>query len=229
MKFNCSIVDDLLPLYVENICSEDSKAALEEHLQECASCREKLDRMKNSSIISNVEKKESQIQIIDFAKKIKHHRLKVGILAVLICVISACVLSLCLLTVKDMHAQANPIIHEIEDGVYNLTVNDLETTAKDAEQYIFYTNTTEITVKLQCKENFSGTVMLWNAAYDADCIQVANIKNGEVSCTFTNLSASQRYKITCDGLDDAIIMIHDNRKISFWYSLRNVLSDILGR
>ena len=33
MKLNCNIVDDLLPLYLEDICSEDSKAALEKHLQ----------------------------------------------------------------------------------------------------------------------------------------------------------------------------------------------------
>lgn len=229
MKFNCSIVDDLLPLYVENICSEDSKAALEEHLQECASCREKLDRMKNSNIISNMKKEKSQIQIIDFTKKIKRHRLKVGIAAMLASGIFACILSLCFLTVKDMHAQANPVIFKIEDGVYNLTDNALETAAKDIAQYVFYTNSEEISVSVQRENNASGTVMLWNAAYDTDCIQRANIIDGGDSCTFTNLSASQRYKITCDGLDDAIITIHDNRKISFWYSLKNVLSDILGR
>lgn len=229
MKFNCSIVDDLLPLYVEDICSEDSKTALEEHLQECASCREKLARMKNSNIISNEKKEESQIQIINYAKKIKRHRFKVGILAVLICVVSACVLSLVFLTVKDMYAQANPIIHEREEGIYDLTVNALETTVEDIEQYVFFTNTTEITVKIQSKENFSGSVMLWNTANDRSWIQIANLEKDSASCTFTNLSASQCYRITCDGLDNASIAIHENRKISFWYSLKNVLSDILGR
>lgn len=226
MKFNCSVVDDLLPLYVEDICSEDSRAALEEHLQECVSCREKLARMKNGSIISDVKKKESQIQIIDYAKKIKRHRLKVGILAALISVFSACALFLCFLTVKDMYAQANPIIYKIEDGVHNLTDNALEISAEDVGQYMFYTNSSEISVTVQSKENVSGSVMLWNAADVTEWIQIGNIEGGSTSCTFTNLSASQRYKITCDGLDHAIITIHENRNISFWHSLKNVLSDI---
>lgn len=226
MKFSCSIVDDLLPLYLENICSEDSRAALEEHLQECASCREKLARMKSGGIILDVKKKESQIQITDCARKIKRHRLKVGILAVLICIFSACILSLCLLTVRDMYAQTNPIIFDVEDGVHNLTNNSLETTARDIERYVFYTNSQEIGVNMQSKENVSGSVMLWNVAYDADWIQIANIENGGASCTFTNLSSAQRYKITCDGLDSAVITISENRKISFGNSLKNVLTEI---
>lgn len=227
MKFNCSIVDDLLPLYLENICSKDSRTALEEHLRECVSCREKLARMKDNSMIPDIKKKEEQVQIAGYAKKIKRHRFMVGILTVLISVFSACILFLCFLTVKDMHAQANPIISEIEDGVYNLTVNALETTAEDIEQYVFYTNTTEIGVSVQSKENASGSVMLWNVVDDTDWIQIVNIENNEASCTFTNLSASQRYKITCDGLDHSIITINENRKISFWHSLKNVLFNFI--
>ena len=49
MKLNCSIVDDLLPLYLENDCSEDSKVALEEHLKQCPACSEKLERMKTAN------------------------------------------------------------------------------------------------------------------------------------------------------------------------------------
>lgn len=39
MKLPCEIVQDLLPLYEENLCSPASRAAVEEHLQECAECR----------------------------------------------------------------------------------------------------------------------------------------------------------------------------------------------
>ncbi len=35
----CKIVQDLLPLYAEEICSEGSRAYVEEHLAECAECR----------------------------------------------------------------------------------------------------------------------------------------------------------------------------------------------
>lgn len=39
------IVQDLLPLYHDNVCSERSRAAVEEHLKTCASCRRALTEM----------------------------------------------------------------------------------------------------------------------------------------------------------------------------------------
>ena len=45
MNMNCRIADDLLPLYVDGVCSPDSRALLEEHLRTCPACREKLKRM----------------------------------------------------------------------------------------------------------------------------------------------------------------------------------------
>lgn len=42
MKLNCEIIRDLLPLYSDNVCSEESKAVVDEHLKECEPCREEL-------------------------------------------------------------------------------------------------------------------------------------------------------------------------------------------
>ena len=39
MKYACKIIQDLLPLYIDDVCSEESKNAVEEHLTECAGCR----------------------------------------------------------------------------------------------------------------------------------------------------------------------------------------------
>ena len=39
MKISCNIIEDLLPLYVDDAVSEDSRQLVEEHLKECASCR----------------------------------------------------------------------------------------------------------------------------------------------------------------------------------------------
>ena len=40
MKLVCDIVQDLLPLYEDGVCSEVSKKAIEEHLKECLSCNQ---------------------------------------------------------------------------------------------------------------------------------------------------------------------------------------------
>lgn len=45
-KASCEIVKDLLPLYYDNVCSEDSKRMVEEHLTDCQSCKIELDRLK---------------------------------------------------------------------------------------------------------------------------------------------------------------------------------------
>ena len=39
MKYPCNIIKDLLPLYVDNVCSEESKEIMEQHLAECPGCK----------------------------------------------------------------------------------------------------------------------------------------------------------------------------------------------
>ena len=39
MKYSCEIVKDLLPLYHDGVCSEESTAMVEQHLSECESCK----------------------------------------------------------------------------------------------------------------------------------------------------------------------------------------------
>ena len=38
MKISCSIIRDLLPLYAEDLASEDTRALVDEHLRECEDC-----------------------------------------------------------------------------------------------------------------------------------------------------------------------------------------------
>lgn len=39
-KISCNVIIDLLPLYREGICSEDSKVFIEEHFRTCENCRQ---------------------------------------------------------------------------------------------------------------------------------------------------------------------------------------------
>lgn len=39
MKDSCNIIRDLLPLYMDEVCSEDSKEIIEEHLNHCSDCQ----------------------------------------------------------------------------------------------------------------------------------------------------------------------------------------------
>lgn len=49
MKSKCNVIKDILPLYAENIVSEDTKEFVEEHLSGCAACRAELEQMRRSA------------------------------------------------------------------------------------------------------------------------------------------------------------------------------------
>ncbi|MBQ8523191.1 MAG: zf-HC2 domain-containing protein [Clostridia bacterium] len=42
---NCEIIKDLLPLYADEACSDESAKAVEEHISHCNSCRAELESM----------------------------------------------------------------------------------------------------------------------------------------------------------------------------------------
>ena len=48
MTYPCGIIRDLLPLYLDNVCNEESKQAVENHLSECEKCRSYYETMKST-------------------------------------------------------------------------------------------------------------------------------------------------------------------------------------
>lgn len=47
-KLSCDVVQDLLPLYVDGVCSADSRQLVEAHLNDCADCRAMLADLQES-------------------------------------------------------------------------------------------------------------------------------------------------------------------------------------
>lgn len=69
---NCNIIKDLLPLYADQVCSEESRQAVTEHIAECAECRSELEKLgMNIKItadndISNVKRIKRRIRFEKF-------------------------------------------------------------------------------------------------------------------------------------------------------------------
>ena len=60
---DCEVIRDLLPLYADEACSEKSRSLVNEHLLDCAECRDMLQRLQNQEIENNLKsEKESVIQ-----------------------------------------------------------------------------------------------------------------------------------------------------------------------
>ena len=96
----CKVIEDLLPLYADEICSDDSRTIVEHHVAECNECREKLDTMKIKLVSDSDAKAE-----IEHSKvfKLFHKRYaRLGIITLLICaaiLIPSAIL--CVLTINE--------------------------------------------------------------------------------------------------------------------------------
>lgn len=51
---NCNIVKDLIPLYIDGCCSEESEKIVEEHIRDCDDCKRLLEDMKSFSDVITV-------------------------------------------------------------------------------------------------------------------------------------------------------------------------------
>ncbi len=51
MKYSCDVIKDLLPLFHDDVCSDDTKQVVKEHLNECEDCREYYKKMCSSDVM----------------------------------------------------------------------------------------------------------------------------------------------------------------------------------
>ena len=57
MKTECSIVKDLLPLYVEDMVGAETAQYINEHLKDCPECQAELEGLKGGEGLTAIEKK----------------------------------------------------------------------------------------------------------------------------------------------------------------------------
>lgn len=81
MKISCDIINDLLPLYAENMVSTDSKKLVNEHLANCERCRHAYSEMReNVELPRNTD--TSSLKVL--SKKLLRGRVIAAILVLLI-------------------------------------------------------------------------------------------------------------------------------------------------
>ena len=85
MKISCDIINDLLPLYVEGLASEDTRKAVEEHVTACSSCRKNLEKMRKPEQNAAVE----DIPVKKVKAALQRQRLKaIALTAVIILILA---------------------------------------------------------------------------------------------------------------------------------------------
>ena len=73
----CSVIRDLLPLYLDEVCSEDTKKLVERHLAECADCRKTLEEMRREMTLPKLSEEEQQEAKTPFKQIQKRERRRI--------------------------------------------------------------------------------------------------------------------------------------------------------
>lgn len=109
MKRECNIVRDLLPLYVENMASEETREFVEAHLSNCPECNEIYDSMletKGDEKLGLDEKEEQNKEILPLLivkRKLNKKRIVTSIIAVVISLVILLVAGTVAYSVIDKH------------------------------------------------------------------------------------------------------------------------------
>ena len=76
-KRNCKIIEDLLPAYIDNILSEETRTFVEMHLKECPNCEQTYQEM-----IAEIKKED--VQNTENVKIIKKYKRKIRTLKIIV-------------------------------------------------------------------------------------------------------------------------------------------------
>ena len=86
MKTTCDIIRDLLPLYIDNACSERSRELVDEHLAECPDCAALREKLRHTEVEEDL--KEEKASVIAYAaRRIRRRSTLVGALVSILCLV----------------------------------------------------------------------------------------------------------------------------------------------
>jgi len=86
MNKECNVVRDLIPLYVENMISEDTKEFVDKHVAGCESCAQFLEELKAPDTMYSQNYEEQAVPIKKVKKKLRNIILAIVAVAVIIAV-----------------------------------------------------------------------------------------------------------------------------------------------
>lgn len=89
-KKECKIVQDLLPSYIDNLTTKETKYYIDEHLEKCQECKEMLEEMKRDFNLNIPKKDNREVKYIKkFNKKINILKLIILLAIVIFIIITA--------------------------------------------------------------------------------------------------------------------------------------------
>ncbi len=123
-KISCNIIKDLLPLYVDEVVSEDSRVLVEEHFASCPYCREEAEKMKKVLLVPVDEvMEEAEVSALKRFQKMLRTR-RFWTMAVTATVVVALMFGIhCLLHIPQIfipYEEGLVQVQKLEDGTLRL-------------------------------------------------------------------------------------------------------------
>lgn len=124
MKVTCKVIQDLLPLYVDGVCSPDTAALVEEHLKDCAPCQEAYHALEEAPAPTPGDKADKDAAVAQGLKKVKNCLRKKRILIGVFATLGGLLVSFGL----ELFVTCYPFYAPVEDTVKGVSVTDGELT-----------------------------------------------------------------------------------------------------
>lgn len=98
IKYNCEIVQDLIPLYQDDVCSPSSRELVEQHLKECDVCKNMAAKLMNYDIDDKLVYEKNQV-LRTHEKKERNKAFTIGIVTAAILLVPVIVCLICNLAI----------------------------------------------------------------------------------------------------------------------------------
>jgi len=117
MKKECSIIRDILPLYTENMVSDETREFIEEHLSVCNECKKEMEKMR---IIDNLPPSNT-VPLKNIRKKLLYKKIQIVLLTTALVLIIA-ISVFALLTAPKFYPYSDDILKLTENQNQSVTI-----------------------------------------------------------------------------------------------------------
>lgn len=142
-KQECEMVKDLLPNYIENLLSEQTKRYVEAHIVDCLECSKLFNEIKENRIIENEECLNAEQSKIKLLKK--HRSKKIMLKIICISLISTLIIILGIFSIKIIPnyciiSRAYSSFNELKDmSNYKVTIEEIHIDNETEKKEVFIT------------------------------------------------------------------------------------------
>ncbi len=209
MKYPCNVIRDLIPLYIDKICTKESEEVIKQHLENCSDCKAYLQTISNAD--KELQLYESNENNNDFQKissfraikkKILYKQIITAVIVVILLLISIFVTVNILKNSSDIVTFENNLSVSMVDGdligrLYgsepeNVKIKRISSIQNEKEiNYIFYsikdtkwnrfiTSDSVFSEYLICPKDKSANQINFVYYYTGDYSNLENLSNNEL-------------------------------------------------